>query len=366
MSSPTTKSEEQFAIWSTVVPNTGREDRGAIRRCYNPHVHPELGVRGCQTLYETFRRGAAVNPLGPCMGFRAVSTTGFATPYIYSSYSECLARVDAFCAGLDKLDLIRPTSDGMRLLCLYLPNCMEWNLAEQAVFGLAGATVPLYDTLGPETVHFVLDQTEAQTVVCTRAEVEKLAQVKQQTPAMPFTNVVVVNGVTEEVSKRAEEVGLRILSFATVEAVGAERIATTGFQQCPPNPDDVATFCYTSGTTGNPKGAMITHRNFVAAISGVCVYSNLKIEIYDRHLSYLPLAHIFERVVISQVFMSGASVAYYRGDPTLLIEDMQACRPTILAAAPRVLNKIHDKVLFHLAAGSVVCQLPNVVTNSLS
>ena len=340
----TKSSEEEDAVWSTVVPQTFRADRGNIRRSFDPLAHPELGLRGCRTLYEGFRRGASVNPLGPCMGFRAVSTTGFATPYIYTSYSECLARADSFSAGLETLKLVEPTDDGMLVLCLYMKNCTEWILAEQATFALGGATVPFYDTLGPDTVRFILNQTGAQTVVCTRGELENLCKVKKSSPELPFSNVIVVNGVTPEAAQKAEAAGLQILSYAKVEAVGAHRIATQGHKHNPPNPKDVATFCYTSGTTGDPKGALITHENIVSAMAGLSAFPDLVMELSDRHLSYLPLAHIFERVVISQVFLCGASVGFFRGDPTLLIEDMQACRPTIMPVAPRVLNKIYDKV----------------------
>ena len=93
-------------LWSYQVPQTSRADRGNIRRAFDPSLHPELGVDGCRTLYEGIRQGASINPLGPCLGFRAISTTGFPTPYIYSSYTECVARVDAFAAGLDSLNLL--------------------------------------------------------------------------------------------------------------------------------------------------------------------------------------------------------------------------------------------------------------------
>ena len=78
--------------------------------------NPELGFQGCQTLYEAFRRGQALNPLGACLGFRAVSTNGMATPFIYSSYTEVLTRVNALAAGLDTLNLVRPTQDNMTLV----------------------------------------------------------------------------------------------------------------------------------------------------------------------------------------------------------------------------------------------------------
>ena len=126
---------------STVVPQTNiPNQRGDIRRGEKGR-HPELGYNGCRTLYEGFRLGHKLNPMGPCLGFRAMSTNGLATPYIYSSYTEILARINAFAAGLETLNLVPPTDeDNTVLLGLYMKNCMEWFIAEQAIFCVAGAT----------------------------------------------------------------------------------------------------------------------------------------------------------------------------------------------------------------------------------
>jgi long-chain acyl-CoA synthetase len=221
---------------------------------------------------------------------------------------------------------------------------MEWVLAEHAIFSLGGCTVPLYETLGPDTVLFVLQQTGARAVVCTRAELTALGDAKATGQLPDFVTAILVDGVTPDAARFANTVGLKVMSYAKVEAVGAHRIATQGHDHYPPKPTDVATFCYTSGTTGDPKGALITHQNLIAAIAGMQLLPGLSVQISDRHLSYLPLAHIFERVVMAQLFVAGASVAFFRGDPAWLIEDLQACRPTIMPVAPRVLNKIYDKV----------------------
>jgi long-chain acyl-CoA synthetase len=93
---------------------------------------------------------------------------------------------------------------------------------------------------------------------------------------------------------------------------------------------------------------LLTHENLISAIAGVNDVFPFTAD--DRHLSYLPLAHIFERIVMAQIYMQGASIAFFRGDPLLLIEDIQACRPTVFAAAPRVLNKIYDKIQVGIAA----------------
>ena len=336
---------EELSIRSTIVPNTNREDRGDIRRSGDPLVHPELGLNGCRTMYEGFRRGCSINPLGPCMGFRAVSTSGFATPYIYCSYSECLARIDAFAAGLETLNLVERNPDNMLVLGLYMKNCMEWVLAEHAIYALGGATVPFYDTLGPDTVQFILKQTGCKSLVCTRAELSHVCDAKVSGDCPTLHAVILVDGVTPDAAKKAAGAGLEVLSYAKVEATGAERITKIGHKHNPPSPDDVATFCYTSGTTGDSKGALITHENLISTIAGIQgTQDEFVMNTFDRHLSFLPLPHIFERIIMAQIILVGASIAFYRGDPLLLIEDLQACRPTFMAAAPRVLNKIHDKV----------------------
>lgn len=334
--------------YSIPLPNTSTKSRGEIRRCYDPLRHPELGYNGCQTLYEAFRRGQMINPLGPCLGFRAVSSNGMATPFIYSSYTEVLSRIDAFAAGLDTLNLCLPTDDNLTLIGLYMKNCSEWMIAEQAIFCLSGATVPFYDTLGPETAEYILKQTELKTVVCSRLELERLCKVKKGGTCHNFKYVILVDGVLPDTQAMAQEAGLEVMSFAKVESVGAQRIATAGHKHRPPSGRDIFTFCYTSGTTGNPKGALLTHTNLISAVVGVSGIFDL--DIVDRHLSYLPLAHIFERIVACQCYSNGASIGFYRGDPLLLIEDIQACRPTIFPAAPRVLNKIYDKINAGIAA----------------
>jgi long-chain acyl-CoA synthetase len=229
-----------------------------------------------------------------------------------------------------------------------MKNCSEWFIAEQAIFCVSGATVPFYDTLGPETAEYILKQTGTRTVVCTRLELERLCQVKKSGKCPNFANVILADGVTVEAGEMTREAGLQVMSFAKVEAVGAQRIATQGHKHRPPSGDDIFTFCYTSGTTGDPKGALLSHTNLISAVAGVS--GVFPIDLSDRHLSYLPLAHIFERIVMCQMYSSGASIAFYRGDPLLLIEDLQACRPTIFPAAPRVLNKIYDKIHAGIAA----------------
>ena len=104
---------------------------------------------------------------------------------------------------------------------------MEWFIAEQAIFCVSGATVPFYDTLGPESVQFILKQTDTKTVVCTRGELERLCKVKRSGECPNFEYAILADGVIPEAATMAREAGLQVMSFAKVEAVGAQRIATT-------------------------------------------------------------------------------------------------------------------------------------------
>jgi len=344
---------------SAPVLNSGTVSRGIIRRSVaDPDAGPRLSLDGCHTLYESLRRGAAESTShGPCLGYRAVSLVGdrggaTATPYVYSTYGEVLVRVDNVSAGLAERGLVSPTEDGVArfdAVGLYLANCPEWTIVEHACYAIGAATVPMYDTLGPETVQYILKHTDLATVVCSSAGLAGLAAAKEELgPGSAFKTVVLVDGVTARSAALSKSVGLECLSLAKVESIGACASDPSNPQahHRPPSGFDVATLCYTSGTTGTPKGALITHLNFLSAMSGMVQHggSNTRACSSDRHLSYLPLPHIFERMFLSQVLHGGGSVAFLSGTTDTLVQDWLACRPTMIAVVPRVLNKIHDKI----------------------
>ena len=110
-------------------------------------------------------------------------------------------------------------------------------------------------------------------------------------------------------------------------------------------PDTIMTICYTSGTTGNPKGVMLCQRNLICVLE-TCIYaSSLPLDEYGCHVSFLPLAHIFERMVISGFMGAAAKVGFISGSvKTTLMEDISILGPTLLFTVPRVLQTIRMKV----------------------
>jgi len=340
------------SCFSVVVPSSafsradGSERRGPIRRSVNENILGVTSLHGCMTLYETFRRSVKLHPSRPCFGERSIDSSGVAGPFVFRSYSQCATAVRSLASGFTKENIVQMNEDGLKLLGIYMKNCSAWCIAEYACYSIGGATVPLYDTLGPDAVEFVINQTKLSACVCSSAELPILCKVASRCPSLHFLLLNTgVASVAEIQMSRA--VGLKLFTLNEIDTIGRAYPAPPN----PPNADDLATFCYTSGTTGDPKGALITHKNIVS-VATAALNSCFDIRYDDYYLSFLPLPHIFERMVISALVSCGSAVGFYRGDPLQLIEDCVALRPSIFCAVPRLLNKLHDKIETGMLAGA--------------
>jgi len=296
-------------------------------------------------IYHLFSRGGLrMRPTAPCFGSR-VRDDGSISTYQWQTYQEVDKRVGAFAAALVKLDLAPTTADGKRFLGFFLKNSRDWMVGALACYRIGVVVVPMYDTLGPETVSYIQGQTMMSTALCTAAELKLLT--KQKT--FPFANVLVSGALSKEVRAAAEAKGVRVFTVAELEALGQPNLGLLASVP-EPKPADLAYLCYTSGTTGDPKGAMLSHGNLLAAI-GNAGFPSQSIFAMDPngpqevHLSYLPLAHVFEPVVMNFCLYRGAAVGFYQGDTLKILEDLQALRPTLFVSVPRLYNRIHDKII---------------------
>ncbi|XP_077284465.1 long-chain-fatty-acid--CoA ligase 6 isoform X2 [Arctopsyche grandis] len=283
-----------------------------------------------KTLYEGFRRGAKESNNGPCIGWRE----GPGKPYIWANYNETLLRAKNFGSGLVAHGLSPGTQT---FVGIYAQNCPEWVITEQAVYCHSMVLVPLYDTLGPDSCSFIINQADISIVVC---EDDKKANLLLDKSPKSLRKLVVVKEVRPATYQRAKNRGVDIVKFTDVELLGAQK----DYPQTPPKAQDLCTVCYTSGTTGNPKGVMLTHENVMAALCSVMAQLGPhKPNKTDVLLSFLPLAHMLERCCENAVYMVGGAVGFFGGDIKNLADDMRALRPTVFPAVPRLLNRLFDR-----------------------
>lgn len=199
-------------------------------------------------------------------------------------------------------------------------------------------SVSLYDTLGAESTEFIVSQTELKTLFTTKDKIQVLTKLKAKGMIQTVKTIVCFDrSVSEEAEKAANEAGFELLFFHELVEEGKQ----LDTELTEPAADDIYTFCYTSGTTGTPKGAMITHKNIVGDAAGA-IHVVFDATHADVHFSYLPLAHLFERLMIMTAYATGMAVGFYQGDVLKLREDLAELRPTIMPSVPRLYNRFYD------------------------
>jgi long-chain acyl-CoA synthetase len=253
-----------------------------------------------------------------------------------TTWEEYWDHVCYFALGIKKLGLEK--GDKLSILG---DNCREWLYADLATQSSSAVTVGIYPTDVASQVRYILENSESSFIVAKDQEqVDKILEVKDGLPRLKKIIVVDMKGL-----RRYRDT--MVISFKDVESLGFE-INTKEphlFEQMvnETRPDDPAIIVYTSGTTGQPKGAMITHKNMIAMIRGLAEVLNFRYT--DSFVSALPLCHIAERM-FSLIFpmWAGCAVNFAESVATLQ-EDLSEISPTAFLNVPRIWEKMHSNVM---------------------
>lgn len=207
--------------------------------------------------------------------------------YEWQTYEQVDKRIQNFGSGLqsfvrDQLGIMQP---GPIPLGVWSVNRPEWHIADWACSISGFFVVALYDTLGPDVVEYIIDHAEIETVLCTKNHVVDLIKQRSKLPNLKGIISIDPLDTPEDEALRAwsAEKNLVLVDYAEIELRGQEKPMAPK----PAGPDDLACIMYTSGTTGKPKGVMLTHANFVAAVTGILTRTTS--DNTDTGISYLPL-----------------------------------------------------------------------------
>lgn len=221
--------------------------------------------------------------------------------------------------GLQKGDMISIISG----------NCVEWTLLDQGIMKMGGIVVPIYPTSSEHDIVYICNHAEMKAVFVQDQELyEKVSGLKDQIPTLQHVYTFQeVQGAQrwDSIRKQTTPEGL-----ATLKKIQDEIRGT-----------DLATIIYTSGTTGNPKGVMLSHRNIVSNLNA----SDERLPVGKEHiaLSFLPLSHIYERMINYLYFRAGISV-YFAESLETIGDNLKEIRPHVFTAVPRLLEKVYEKI----------------------
>ncbi|XP_053372543.1 long-chain-fatty-acid--CoA ligase 1-like isoform X1 [Mercenaria mercenaria] len=290
-----------------------------------------------ETFYDIFQRGIKTSGNGPFLGTRS----GPNQEYVWLSYQEVYDQSVAFGSWMLEQGI---QSRSETVIGIFSQNRAEWVITEKACVAYSLVPVALYDTLGDDAVTFIINQTNMSLIVCDVSEkVNKILKMVSEGENRCVKTIVVMNGIDGVDAELAWKVDVMIVPFQDALKTGCSNLKPVA----PPTPEDLALICYTSGTTGNPKGVMITYKQAMAQITGlsIAVFNYRLFNKNDVHLSYLPLAHMYERIGQQCLTLEGARIGFFRGDVKLLLDDLQTLKPTVFFSVPRLLNRIYDKVM---------------------
>jgi len=247
------------------------------------------------------------------------------------SASQFMLAVEELFFGLRSLGV----RAGQRI-AIISENRIEWAIADFAVAALGAVTVPIYPTLPPAQVQYILRNCGASLgFVSSVAQFEKIEAAKRKLPDLKF--VIVFDSSLYRVGALHLDTLMRAGRQAMVDAPLDFSQAVTRVRA-----SELATIIYTSGTTGAPKGVMLTHGNLMSNVRATCEL--LPLGPKDLEVSFLPLSHVFQRHVDYAALYSGSTIAY-SSDLGRILDDMAQLRPTFGAAVPRFFEKVHARVL---------------------
>ena len=255
------------------------------------------------------------------------------------STQQFIDHANALSRGLLKLG-INP-GDKIGIICTV--NRPEWNMTDIGVLQTGAIDVPIYPTISSEDYEYILNHSECKICfVSDKGVLDKLNAIKDNVPTLKHI-------YTYDKIEGAANWSEILDSSNEIDQVEVEK------RKDAVKTEDLATLIYTSGTTGKPKGVMISHKNIVS--NSIASTERLPVNEYAKALSFLPVCHVYERMIHYLYMMNGVSI-YFAESMETIGDNLRETQPNVFTAVPRLLEKVYDKIVTKgAAAGGIKTKL---------
>lgn len=315
-----------------------------------------------------------------CLGTRKYDneTKEWSPSYHFQTYQEVAERAHALGSGIVSLVNVKrnkPLRSNDFKVAIMSHNCPEWIITDVACQAYSLTNTALYETLGPKTSEYIMNLTEAPVLIFAKCNMYNILSIL---PDLEHVNTLIcmedltesevttINEhlLTRNFNKQNEKISL--FTMKHVEEVGK----LNNIPIIPPKPETVYTISFTSGTTGMPKGVVLTHQNITS--SNAFVLSTMKIpeskrdkQLYD--LCFLPLTHIFQRQTTSYTLSMGVAAGFlHKPDPLVLVEDLKILKPDFLSMVPRILTRFEAGIKTSLGQSALQSTIASSIIGSKS
>ena len=302
---------------------------------------------GIDTMWEAFDHNLKVGRAKKnFIGYRKrIGQNQLEDKYTWVTFEECEKKILNFCRGLNVLNLCPLTQidddDSFRLLGIYSKNRPEWLYSYFGAVRDSITIVTVYDTLGDIALEYIFNQTKLTTVVVESKVLKKLLNLAKKEKTCQLKNLIVLDYEDDiPTCDELKKLGFNIFTFDEITKIGDDQGRDVEFHT--PGPDTISTINYTSGTTGNPKGAKVPHNSIILNTDVIEMLGLYLKEETDIYLSFLPLAHIMETLIMAVLVSRGIRIGFYNGDAKRLLEDAQILKPTCMCGVPRIFQRIYD------------------------
>ena len=269
--------------------------------------------------------------------------------YKWKTFGDVFKEIENCARGyltLNMLEISVCEEQEFKFIGIYAKNREEYIVAEMAGYLLGATVVPLYDTLGLEGLQFIAQQTQLKTMFSSAEGLIKMSKMENSGIIPMVSNIIVFDELIPEFEADLRKNFPKLVLIPYIMVLKAGNSSGIRLKRKDrAKGESIGLICYTSGTTGLPKGVMLSHKNMVAGAAGLATVDYMsKLTNNDAYTSYLPMAHVYERILLTNCYIFGTKIGIFGGDITKLANDLATLQPTVFNSVPRLFYRFYSVI----------------------